>query len=87
MSRVEWLPLAACRQPGVDPEVFYSRIINDQRTAKTTCFRCPIRTECLEDTMAAECARPRSYTWGVAGGMTAKGRLRLREGRERRWAA
>ena len=58
-----WYRLAACR--GVSSDVFFEegvkRLVIE---AKTYCYRCPVRINCLEYALKAE-------EYGVWGGMTA----------------
>jgi WhiB family redox-sensing transcriptional regulator len=36
-----------CRQPGADPELWFSTDVLDQLEAADRCEPCPIRTQCL----------------------------------------
>ena len=47
-----WTERAACRAPGVDPEVFFPASDNPPlaqlSAAREICARCPVRAPCLE---------------------------------------
>lgn len=66
--RAPWHTLAACRAPGVDPEIFYASgttsnaILVDE--ARRTCHGCPVRAACL--TAAYE----ERDEWGIRAGLT-----------------
>lgn len=72
-----WREAAACREHGVDPEIFFPvgetgpalRLI---REAKAVCARCPVIAECRE--WALRAGEPD----GIWGGMTTTERRRAR---------
>ncbi len=69
MSWIEdWPARAACR--GIDPDVLFVQGAAQNR-AKTVCFGCPVRTECLAD------ALDNGVEFGVWGGMTERERRAL----------
>ena len=41
-----WRTKAACNQPGIDPEWFWSNTTADIVSALTVCETCPVRPEC-----------------------------------------
>lgn len=48
----DWTSLAACREPGVDPEWFFpvgetGPARRDVMAAKAVCARCPVARDCL----------------------------------------
>lgn len=72
---------AACREPGIDPEMFFPErgahpSLVEQ--ARAVCDRCPIRQRCGEYAMELE-SRPgyRSMRFGVWGGLSPKQRAKL----------
>jgi WhiB family redox-sensing transcriptional regulator len=75
-----WHEEAACRAPGVDPELFFPvgetgpalRLI---RQAKAVCARCPVSDQCRE--WALRAGEPD----GIWGGMTTAERQRARRRR------
>jgi len=69
-----WRDSALCRQ--VDSELFFSNSPTDQRHAKRVCASCPVRAQCLEYALVA-------LPHGVAGGLTASQRRKLRTSRQR----
>jgi WhiB family redox-sensing transcriptional regulator len=73
-----WLLQAACRNDGVDPEIFF----HDNNAAyisaaRTVCGACPVRRYCLIDCMRHEGGRSAKSRWGVYAGMTPRQRERL----------
>lgn len=80
-----WLRDAKCAGEGL--ELFYGpdgerqpeRDIREAK-AKTVCFACPVRTDCLEDALIPGSTRQH----GVRGGMTAEERIAERRNRTRR---
>jgi WhiB family redox-sensing transcriptional regulator len=59
-----WPQLAHCKD---DPERMFVRGA-EQNRAKTRCFGCPVRTECLAE------ALDNDLEWGVWGGLTERER-------------
>lgn len=41
-----WRTRAACHQPGIDPDWFWSNTTSDIVAALTVCETCPVRSEC-----------------------------------------
>lgn len=64
----DWTAKAACRQ--VTPDTLFVQGAAQNR-AKTLCFGCPVRTECLAD------ALDNRVEFGVWGGMTERERRAL----------
>jgi WhiB family redox-sensing transcriptional regulator len=64
-----WARLAACRS--IDPETLFATSAAAQHRAKSVCFGCPVRAECLAD------ALDNGITFGVWGGMTERERRAL----------
>ncbi len=62
---MDWTTRAACRSN--DPDVLFVQGAAQNR-AKTICFGCPVRTECLAD------ALDNRVEFGVWGGMTERER-------------
>lgn len=65
---VRWMPdfvpegvVTACREPGVDPELFFP--IGDRYSdeGRAVCHRCPLQVECGDWAMAAD---ERNGLWG-----------------------
>ena len=70
-----WMELAACK--GLNPESFHP-LRGDHQTvayAKAVCAACPVRAECLEHALVNR------ETRGVWGGLTERGRRRIRRQR------
>ncbi|SEG72767.1 WhiB family transcriptional regulator, redox-sensing transcriptional regulator [Thermomonospora echinospora] len=73
-----WTDYSACRNRGVDPELFYpinytSPVMAEQvRSAKSVCAQCPVRAECLD--WALRAGEPD----GIWGGTTPEERRYLR---------
>lgn len=76
----DWPSQAACR--GTDPDELFAQGAAQNR-AKTVCFGCPVRTECLAD------ALDNRIEFGVWGGMTERERRALlrRRPNVRSWRA
>ena len=73
----EWPELAACREPDVDPEIFFplSEIglgAHQIAAARAVCTRCPVVMHCLD--WALRAGEPA----GIWGGTTPDERRRLR---------
>jgi WhiB family redox-sensing transcriptional regulator len=71
-TAADWRARAACRRPGVDPELFFPVKGASARPAKRVCQRCPVRAECLEFALATR------QEHGVWGGLSERERRRLR---------
>lgn len=80
-----WEPLAACRQPGADPEWWdASPNTTESFKARTWCKeRCPVITQCLELAMQAEGRAAASHRFGVYGGLTGAERRDLYDQRRK----
>ncbi len=53
-----WFERAACREPGVDPELFFplgetGPSAREVAAAKAVCARCPVAAQCLDSAMQA----------------------------------
>lgn len=75
-----WQEEAACRAPGVDPELFFpvgetGPALDLIRQAKAVCARCPVIDQCREYALRA------GEPDGVWGGMTTSERQRARRRR------
>jgi WhiB family redox-sensing transcriptional regulator len=68
-----WTDQAACR--GIDPEVFFPSDGAGVLTALAICERCPVKAPCLEY------ALDNGIEHGVFGGVSERGRQRLRRTR------
>ncbi|MFE4647698.1 WhiB family transcriptional regulator [Streptomyces sp. NPDC056707] len=49
----------------------------DRAEAKKTCFRCPIREDCLTSALAEEQGRGESGRFGIRGGKSSKQRYEM----------
>jgi WhiB family redox-sensing transcriptional regulator len=67
-------PDHACRQPGVDPEIFFPTAGTHANAARKVCGRCPHREPCLSWALETEQAH------GVWGGLTAEERHNILRG-------
>lgn len=67
--------LAACLDS--DPELWFGATYSERAVAVSICHECPIRWECLEDTIRRESAGDHKYLYGVFGGLTAPQRREL----------
>ena len=74
MINESWAGLAACREPAIDPDLFFplGELDTEVAAAKTICARCPAISECLD--WALRTGEPD----GVWGGATPLERRRLR---------
>jgi len=81
MAAGEWMQAGACRD--MDTEVFFpaNGDIAGVRAAKAICDGCPVKAECLDYAMAS------GEDFGIFGGLSARGRRRLRTPRSRSEAA
>ena len=68
MNQADWTARAACRTS--DPDTLFVQGAAQNR-AKTVCFGCPVRTECLAD------ALDNRIEFGVWGGLTERERRAL----------
>ena len=66
-----WYIQAACR--GVDVDVFYGGTAGRNKEATQYCGQCPVRQECLEDSLQY----PPIDQYGVAGGLSAHERKKI----------
>lgn len=74
-GRVDWLDRAACRAPGVDPELFFRENATAVAAAVAICGGCPVSVECLARQLRVQ----QSFDqWGVVGGLTPRQRHLLR---------
>lgn len=77
-----WTEYAACREPGIDPELFFpvsesGLAVRQVATAKAVCARCPVAADCRA--WALRAAEPS----GIWGGTTPEERRLLRRARHR----
>ena len=70
-SNPRWYLQAACR--GVSVNVFYGGTAASNQQATKFCNRCPVRRECLEDSLQY----PPIDQYGVAGGISAHERKKI----------
>lgn len=78
--KTSWHEDAACRAPGIDPELFFpvgetGPSLRPIRAAKAVCARCPVIDECRE--WALRAGEPD----GIWGGLTTTERQRARRRR------
>lgn len=69
-----WMPRGAC--VGTDPDLFFpgqGSDANQVRMTKAICAGCPVRSECLEYSLAA------NEQFGIWGGYSDRERRRLRK--------
>lgn len=67
----EWMASALCAQ--IDPDLWFPEKGHPSNAAKALCEGCPVKLECLEYGMNDQ--------HGIYGGLSARERLRLRNGR------
>jgi WhiB family transcriptional regulator, redox-sensing transcriptional regulator len=72
-----WMEDAACREPGVDPELFFpvsesGAAVRQVAAARAVCARCPVQRQCRE--WALHAGEPA----GIWGGTTPEERRLLR---------
>jgi WhiB family redox-sensing transcriptional regulator len=60
----------------VDPEIFYPEKGGSTKAAKAVCAKCPVRAECLADSLANE------TRFGVLGGLSERERRKLIKAQE-----
>ena len=74
------LPGAACRDAGIDPDMFYPYPKRLDRATlkvvKSICGKCPVQLECLEYAMEND------EEFGIWGGLTRKQRISLKQSRK-----
>ena len=66
---LDWRIMAACR--GMNPDLFYPEAYNNGRAAKAVCGECPVRVECLAESLA------NGEKHGIWGGSSEKERRRM----------
>ena len=69
-----WRDRALCAGSDID---FFDGPVH---TARALCAACPVREDCLDDTMRAEGNAPASRRYGISGGYTSRERARLAVG-------
>lgn len=67
--------LAACTES--DAELWFAHHPADRALAIAICNECPIRLECLEQTIRTESVGDSKYLYGIYGGLTARERREL----------
>ncbi|MFD6691079.1 WhiB family transcriptional regulator [Streptomyces bacillaris] len=82
MTSRDWELEAVCRT--TDPEVFFPTASESSKPAMDICWRCPVRTACLEAAMAEEHPDNRRHSGrhGIRGGYTANARGELQKRRD-----
>lgn len=65
-----WLDEAEC--VGIDPELFFpeKHFYHAYKFAREICTDCPVRKQCLEDTLAFEGSATSAERFGFVGGMS-----------------
>lgn len=83
----DWMRDAACAQPGVDADVFFSDEeeagrLSAGRNARAIaiCADCPVRTVCLTEALEREGGLASQSRFGVWGGTTPSDRARMARG-------
>lgn len=71
---LDWRQRALC---GVEPDLFYPEElkpatvkIQAEMLARRVCLRCPVRTTCRTDVLAAESGTPLQHRAGIRAAMT-----------------
>jgi WhiB family redox-sensing transcriptional regulator len=72
-----WKLQAACRAPGIDPELFFVDQHDPALEAKAICAGCPVRLQCLDYALTA------GERHGIWGGSGERERRRIKRQRER----
>jgi hypothetical protein len=77
-SDITWLDHAACRNPEVNAELFYSARAVFYKEAIAICGRCPVRKQCLTNALKT------SFTddGGIIAGLTRGDRDEIRLGKK-----
>ncbi len=73
LTTPEWMEGAACRNPQIDPEVFFPPKGESATPGKTVCLSCPERATCLDWAMETG-----QDEFGTLGGKTAQERRKLK---------
>ena len=75
MTTLDWQDHGACRQPGIDPELFFPNRgeLTKIRAAKAICADCPVWAQCRIDGLDGG-----AYRFGIWGGLTDTDRKQLR---------
>ena len=73
-TETDWRDRAACRKPGVNPELFFPAKGVNARPAKRVCALCPVRQACLSWALQA------GERHGIWGGVSARDRRGMRLG-------
>lgn len=68
----EWKIMAACRNS--DPALFFSTLERDESKAKSMCFTCPVREQCLDAGLL-------NNERGIWGGYNERERVRIKRRR------
>jgi WhiB family redox-sensing transcriptional regulator len=77
---VSWRIDALCAQ--TDPDAFFPDKGGSTRAAKAVCAKCPVRRECLEESLEGY-----GEAFGVWGGLSERERRRLKRRMDERAAA
>lgn len=82
LATVDYWEGAACREPGVDPDLFFPGRGDRGEKARAICLRCPIRRKCEDWVMAFESQRGhQGHRYGMWAGLSPadRGKLARRE--------
>lgn len=74
----DWMAVASCARPGVDPEIFFAEVGGDHEqttAAKFICSGCPVKTSCLGHALDHHIAH------GVFAGLSPRQRQSLNQRR------
>lgn len=74
MTPADWWADAACRAPGVHPDIFWPERGESCRPAKNICMGCPVMMACREEHMGER--------FGVWGGLSERERRKIRKTRK-----
>ncbi|MGK5731391.1 WhiB family transcriptional regulator [Streptomyces sp. URMC 124] len=75
---VNWVTRSLCSRSGVDRALWYSADPAERQEARDWCEFCPVREECLEETMRVEGNAPAKQRFGIFAGLDGEERYELR---------
>lgn len=77
-SGADWKAEGACNRPGVNPDLFYPKSMNDPDAwaARKICQVCPVARECLADALET------NDRYGIRAGLSPYQRSNLKNGRK-----
>ncbi|MFD3929717.1 WhiB family transcriptional regulator [Streptomyces sp. NPDC058614] len=80
----QWLKAAACRAPGIDPDLFFpDNNVEGIGVARAICGACPVRRSCLEECLRSEAGKGAFARFGVYAGLSPRQRVRAAERRRK----